>query len=59
MKLLKTEGRILPLAVMFFFTLAATAMSASAAFSDGPPGPVIEPVIELAQAFCSLRLFLN
>lgn len=60
MKLLKAERRLLPLAVMFLFTLTATGMSASAAFADGSPGPVtagapiiepvIEPVIELAQA---------
>ena len=40
MKLLTAEGRLLPLAVMFFFTLAATGMSISAAFADGSPGPV-------------------
>ena len=52
MKLLTAEGRLLPLAVMFFFTLAATGMSISAAFADGSPGPVTAgaPVIELAQA---------
>ena len=52
MKLPKAEGRLLPLAVVFFFTLAATGMSASAAFADGSPGPVASGslVIELAQA---------
>lgn len=52
MKLPMAEGRILPLAVMFLFTLTATGMSSSAAFSDGFPGPAASgaPVIELAQA---------
>ena len=56
MKLPKAEGCLFPLAVVFFFTLAATGMSASSAFADGSPGPVtagvpvVEPVIELAQA---------
>ncbi len=56
MKLLKAKVCFLSLAVLFLFTLTATGMSASAAFADGSPGPVtagapvIEPVIELAQA---------
>ena len=52
MKLLTAEGRLLPLTVMFFFTLAATGISVSTAFADGSPGPVTAgaPVIELAQA---------